>query len=118
MAAAGAAGFVLPATARDEEAFPAITLAYPHLLEILRDEQVVCDLGRRYREIVPAENNADALTHAIVSEPHTMPRVPLHARVKEQVQRDFTDGRTVTLNGWVLSVTEARQCALYSLLQS
>jgi hypothetical protein len=32
------------------------------------------------------------------------------------IQRDFAEGRTVLLDGWVLSVTEARQCALYSLL--
>jgi len=36
--------------------------------------------------------------------------------VNEQVQLDFARGRTVMLNGWVLSVTEARQCALFSLL--
>jgi hypothetical protein len=35
--------------------------------------------------------------------------------VDTAVQRDFAAGRTVMLDGWVLAVTEARQCALFSL---
>jgi hypothetical protein len=33
------------------------------------------------------------------------------------VRDDYTAGRVLTLRGWVLSLTEARQCALYSLSQ-
>ena len=33
----------------------------------------------------------------------------------DQVRDDFANGRTVLVNGWVLAVTEARQCALFSL---
>jgi hypothetical protein len=41
-----------------------------------------------------------------------------HARLDSRalVARDFADGHTVLVDGWVLSVTEARQCALFSLL--
>lgn len=107
---------MLSSTARDDETFTLATLARPDLLDLLRDEQVVHDLGQRYREVVPAENNTHALTHAIAGESPAMTRAALRARVKDQVQRDFADDRTVMLNGWILSVTEARQCALYSLL--
>jgi hypothetical protein len=31
------------------------------------------------------------------------------------VRRDFVDGRTVEIDGWLLSLTEARQSALFSL---
>jgi hypothetical protein len=31
------------------------------------------------------------------------------------IRDDFAAGRTVLVDGWVLSVTEARQAALYSL---
>ena len=34
------------------------------------------------------------------------------------VHDDFDDGRTVVVDGWILSATEARQCALYSLTQA
>ncbi|MBI4623510.1 MAG: hypothetical protein HY736_09880 [Verrucomicrobia bacterium] len=116
MAAAGAAGLVWPATARGGAPSPLKTLAHPHLLAVLRDGRVVRDLGRRYREVVPAEDNARALVRAILAGSHATAPAPLPARVRNQVQRDFKAGRTVTLNGWILSVTEARQCALYSLL--
>jgi hypothetical protein len=31
------------------------------------------------------------------------------------VRDDFASGRTVVVDGWVLSAIEARQCALFSL---
>lgn len=93
-----------------------MALAYPHLLDILRDRRVVRDLGRRYREIVPTESDVHSLAKAILPGPHAKAAAPLRAQVSAQVRQDFAHGRTVTVKGWVLSVTEARQCALYSLL--
>jgi hypothetical protein len=114
MAAVGTMAGMLPAETRDDEAFNLATLAHPHLLDILRDEEVVHALGQRYRETVPDENNAYALAQAIGEEPRALSHAALSARMKDRVQRDFAEGRTVTLNGWILSLTEARQCALYS----
>jgi len=39
-----------------------------------------------------------------------------HPSIAATVRRDFETGRTVLVNGWVLAATEARQCALFSLL--
>jgi hypothetical protein len=36
--------------------------------------------------------------------------------MSDLVRGDFAHGRTVIVDGWILSVTEARQCALFSLL--
>jgi hypothetical protein len=68
---------------------------------------------------VPAERDAEALRAAILAAPRASrlgetPRVP----VAELVRSDFAEGRTVVVHGWVLSVTEARQCALFSLLHA
>ena len=38
-----------------------------------------------------------------------------HRSIAQQVRDDFAAGRTVVVDGWVLSATEARQCALFSL---
>lgn len=76
-------------------------LAYPDLLGVLGAERVHA-IGVRYREATPAERDADALRAAI--DPAAL------------VARDFADSRTVLVDGWVLSITEARQCALFSLL--
>jgi len=37
--------------------------------------------------------------------------------IGDQIRDDFGAGRTVVVDGWLLSVTEARQCALYSTLE-
>lgn len=113
-----AASAVLSATARDREPMPMVVLATPHLLDVLRDQRLVCELGERYCEITPGERTVDVLEHAILADldPTMAATTPLEARVNDRVRHDFTAGRTVALNGWILSVTEARQCALYSLL--
>ena len=92
-------------------------LAYPDLLAVLGAERVHA-IGVSYREATPAERDADALRTAIA-----IARTPEgaggeHARLDSRalVARDFADERTVLVDGWVLSVTEARQCALFSLL--
>lgn len=45
-------------------------------------------------------------------EPAALLRTETLAR---QVHRDFTDGHVVQVNGWVLSLTEARVCAVVAL---
>ncbi len=89
-------------------------LTQPELLEMLGPESVV-EIGTKYRAAVPTENAAPALRAAIAESERR--RFPLIWRrsIEEQVRDDFADGRTIIVDGWVLSTTEARQCALYSL---
>lgn len=97
--------------------YNAHSLAQPELLTTLGAGPVRA-IGSRYREVTPSERDVDALRAAIVGSR------PLRARfvpgsgpaVGTLVHDDFEHGRTVILDGWILSVTEARQCALFSLL--
>ena len=119
MAAAGAAGLALPASAsRPIDGFCA--LGYPGLDKVLRDPDATYAIGKRYRRLVPAENNVKILEEIFRKElplDLSAPATPkLDTQVSALVRRDFDAGRTIIVNGWVLSVTEARQCALYSLL--
>jgi hypothetical protein len=120
MAAASAAGLVCPATAGIREFDAWSILAAPRLLDVLHDPHVVRDIGRRYRDTVPAEDNVAALVEAVCDDLRidlkTTSPASLVTRVNDHVQRDFASDRTLTLNGWILSVTEARQCALFSLV--
>ena len=110
LAVVGAAGVMLPATA----AFlPAA--AHPRLLDILHDDEVVREIGRSYREMATGENDVRVLTEAILADRNGSASAALSARLDQQVKDDDTQGRTVKVNGWILSVTEAQQCALYSL---
>jgi hypothetical protein len=86
----------------------------PQLLAMLGPERVR-QLGAHYRASTPSENSADAL-HAALSSGHG-PRTPSikSGPLDNQIRDDFEAGRTVIVDGWVLSVTEARQAALFSL---
>lgn len=90
-------------------------LARPRLLDMLHDSEIVRALGAKYREVVPAERDTPALTQAILGAAWPATPSALRQHMDERVQRDFDAGQTIRLDGWILSVTEARQCALYSL---
>lgn len=94
-------------------------LASPALLTVLGTEQVRA-IGRSYREMVPAESDSDALRSAILDarERAGWGRSATSTSLDRSVRADFEQGRTVVVNGWILSVTEARQCALHSLLSA
>ena len=76
-------------------------------------------IGRAYLNTHP--NLADReILEGMLRDPST--RVPrrvdppdLHSRIIAQVRTDYEFGRVVILNGWILSDTEAKLCALLSL---
>ncbi len=92
------------------------SLAQPELLTALGAGPVRA-IGARYRSLTPGEQNAGALRAAILASRPMRARLlpsaspPLAALVRA----DFEQGRTIILDGWILSLTEARQCALFSL---
>ena len=92
------------------------SLARPELLAAMGPE-LVRTLGTRYRALTPGERDAAALRDAILDSRPTAARL-FGARhpVADLVRDDFARGRTVVVDGWILAATEARQCALFSLL--
>jgi hypothetical protein len=72
-------------------------------------------LGTHYRASTPSENSADSI-RAAISSGHRL-RIPSLGigTLDDQIRDDFANGRTVVVDGWVLSLTEARQAALFSL---
>jgi hypothetical protein len=78
--------------------------AHPELLAIL-GAAAVRRLGTQYRRMVALGNSGRGMLAG-----HSC------ASLAQLVREDFDAGRTVIIDGWVISVTEARQCALYSLL--
>lgn len=118
-AAAGALGLGLPGAAwRTAPAENLQTLARPALLDML-GERRVRDLGIRYRAMYPAACDADSLCAAILDgdRPILASDAPAaRAYLNATIRDDFAAGRTMILKGWVLSITEVRQCALFSLV--
>jgi len=111
----GVAGLAWAGGSAEAAGVARATLAHPHLLDVLRNEHLVAALGRRYREQVPSEHDARALEAAILADAPVEASVEPRRWLADRVQQDFALGETVTIDGWVLSRTEARQAALYSL---
>ncbi|MEX0821751.1 MAG: hypothetical protein WD021_06365 [Rhodothermales bacterium] len=92
-------------------------LAEPGLLHILRDRESVRAIGASYRRTVPFEDDVHVLAAQITGDmKRSGGSAANQADIEKQVRRDFDRGRTVQIDGWVLSRTEARQCALFSLI--
>ena len=93
------------------------SLAQPELLATLGAGSVRA-IGAQYRSVTPKERNADSLRAAILaSRPMRARLLPASSTpIGALIHDDFENGRIVVLNGWILSLTEARQCALFSLV--
>lgn len=107
------AGLTTSACARDTVE-DAGALGKPALVEMLGPERAR-EIGTQYRASAPSENTAATLRDAIASSQHRQFPWIRSTSIEEQIHDDFAAGRTVVVGGWVLSQTEARQCALYSL---
>lgn len=75
----------------------------PALLDAIVGKAGVKDIGKAYVQQFPAEAEEQKLKQF------------LQAGSDSAISEDFKAGKTVVVNGWILSVTEARQAALYYL---
>ena len=85
-----------------------LTLAHPELLNALGPE-AVREIGEAYRRLVPAEQDRATLERALRAE------LGATRSIESAVRADFAAGRVIVVRDWMLSHTEARQCALFSL---
>ena len=93
----------------------------PAFLSRLFDEITIKRTGQTYLQKTPAENAHDELVRLLANNStiaSSSDETAIHQHLEEKIKKDFDEGRTVMVNGWVLSVTEARQCALFSLIKS
>lgn len=98
--------------------YDAVALTHPELLKSLGSERVRA-IGERYRATTRDESSAESLREAIERSRPAASRFlgAASPALEDLLREDFERGRTVVVDGWVLSRTEARQCALYSLIR-
>jgi hypothetical protein len=77
------------------------------------DRQSLLEIGKAYLERHPDEKKPQRLADLLMDGGHT---ADLTGYFNEKIRKDFEKGDTTLTSGWVLSVTEARQAALFSLL--
>lgn len=95
----------------------------PAFLTNVCDDKTINAIGMAYRARNPEEAKLDKLMPLLLGACGESPDRShneadynrLMQKLDTVVRDDFAGGRVLTLSGWVLSLTEARQCALYSL---
>ena len=96
-------------------------MAQLDFLSRLFDEQTIKKTGESYMQKIPAEKNRGKLVQLLADNDPIVDSADERAiqqYLEEKIKKDFEEGNTVMVNGWVLAVTEARQCALFSLIRT
>jgi hypothetical protein len=94
-------------------------LMRPNVLAHFCDGDTIRDIGVKYRTRVPAENKRQKLVDILLTK-NTGEKVEssnykkVNELLENKIQSEFKEGKIVIEGGWVLSETEARQCALFS----
>lgn len=94
------------------------------LLTVFRRRKSAMIVGRKYLERHPRETDPDLLVKLIAGDPlRPLPtdeddRRALARWLQLRFREDFIQGLTVRVEGWLLSQTEARLCAMVAMLES
>jgi len=86
------------------------------LTAIFRDRRCARSIGAEYIRGCPVEADKRLLVSLMGEKAGpALPLEELRTEIQAQIRDDFTHGRVVQVQGWVLSCTEARLCALSTL---
>jgi hypothetical protein len=87
------------------------------LADALGDRDAARAVGERYLAERPGEADEARLVRLLapLGDASALSADELARRVRDAVHEDFVRGRVVTVDGWYLSRTEARLCALSTL---
>jgi len=97
------------------------SLSQPKFLSHICDEKTLTEIGTEYNKQFSSGSTKDQLADLILTDSTGKPSSQtsnisfINSLVDQKIKQDFETGRTVVIKGWVLSVTEVRQCALFSL---
>jgi hypothetical protein len=91
------------------------------VLGIFRDREAAASIGRVYLRQRPEEHNEERMLALLMGDAspastgERLDEAALHAALRRRLREDFACGRTVWVDGWLLSATEARLCALAAM---
>lgn len=91
-------------------------LALPEGLSRVCDTASLVSVGAQYRKRQAEEDDEDLLFELLLPE-SAVPPDSLGQMLRDRIRADYENNDTLILDGWVLSRTEARQCALFSFIQ-
>ncbi|MEO1655614.1 MAG: hypothetical protein AAFU64_18875 [Bacteroidota bacterium] len=91
--------------------------AEPQSLGMIWDTKSILSIGESYLKGFPKENDEQTLVRWLFKQ-SPLENDALRSWLEQKIKQDFTNNETIMLDGWMLSRTEARQCALFSILES
>ena len=90
----------------------------PAKLSGICDLNTIREIGKAYRLQTPSESEVDKLAGLLSvdssgnSVSSSTDDLIIQNLLNQKIKRDFETGNTVIVKGWILTKTEARQCAL------
>lgn len=98
------------------------SLTQPLTLSQFCDEDAILEIGRAYQGMESVATNADTLRKALLADiygqaspPRDTDAIPVD-KINDRIRKDYEENLVVTPAGWIISRTEARQCALFALI--
>jgi len=93
------------------------TAAVPLTLAHLISSENILQIGVIYRSLFKDENRTYLEDILIYKSDHkNLSKNDVINLISEKINQDFNNNNIVIIDGWVLSRTEAQQCALYSFV--
>jgi len=94
-------------------------LIIPDVLSHFCDEETIREIGLNYRSRFPAENSRKKLIELLLPGNKESKSSASEGNfdgdeLKKHIINEFHSNEIILINGWVLTATEARQCALLS----
>ncbi len=95
-------------------------LLRPDALSRFCDKDTILEIGKQYIAQVPAEARKERLLELLLTNEKgeklaASEKAVTRHWIEQRVLHDFQTENIVMVNGWILSATETRQCALLSL---
>jgi hypothetical protein len=93
----------------------------PGALSYICDLKTIREIGLAYRQQKPEEYEAEKLEDLLLTDSAGRTVSPssddqlVQRLINNKIERDFEKANTVVVKGWILAVTEARQCALFAI---
>jgi hypothetical protein len=97
---------------------PETIASRPFLFSKLADKKIIAEAGMAYRKQFSKEDDKTILSNILIGSNASNDTSAVEKQLNDHIIDDFKTGKTITVAGWVLSITEARQCALYSILNA
>lgn len=94
------------------------------LITNIYDDRTIHEIGKIYLELFPEEADKDILIGILKGDfdneklTHSSGKSELQESIRLKIKNDFNSDHTIIVDGWILSKTETRQCALLSIINN